>query len=121
MAVHYSDNPRSETRFSHGGLVFLYSANKKPIRASGRDLSLSGIGLEFPNRLTSYRLGAELKLEFAHPHHLQGLLINVVLKRVTTDNNGRDHCGFLIVADNKLLKRRLAELISTFVKVPKRF
>jgi hypothetical protein len=121
MAKQYSYNPRKETRFNHPGLVLLYSGKGEPLEASGRDLSLFGIGIELPYRLESYKLGAEVELEFAEPNHLRGLKIRVQLKRVHTDSNGHDHCGFAIVDGSQMVKKRVGEIISFYEKMPSRF
>jgi len=102
---------RKEPRFSWGGVVFLHCPNRKPIRASGRDLSLNGIGIELTKKLKSYSIGSRLNLEFAQPHHLQGMLIPVELRRVRVDENGHNQIGFKILTGNNLLAKRLRELI----------
>jgi hypothetical protein len=121
MGNQYSNRQRREQRFNHNGLVFLHLANQQRLRANGRDLSLSGIGIEFPTKLKGYRLGAEIELEFAMPNHLRGLKIKVQLKRVNTDSKGHDHCGFAIVDGNQLVKKRIVEMITFYEKIPRPF
>lgn len=104
-------NPRKEVRLTFGGIVFLHVDGKKSIRARARDLSLNGIGIDISEKLKSYRLNSVLRLEFAQPHPLQGLLIKVELKRVNTNYNGSNQCGFSIVSNNRLLKEKLFKLI----------
>lgn len=110
---------RKETRFSHEGVVFLHTT-KGAFKARGRDLSQNGIGIEFLTKLKGYRLGAEVELEFAEPNHLRGLKIRVQLRRVNTDGAGHDHCGFVIVDDNQMVKRRVSEIVSFYDKMPRR-
>ncbi|MGZ3722367.1 MAG: PilZ domain-containing protein [Bdellovibrionales bacterium] len=121
MAKQYRYNPRKETRFNYPGLVVMYSANGQLVHARGRDLSRFGIGIELPFKLKGYRLGAKVELEFALPNHLRGLKILVQLKRVNTDSKGHDHCGFTIVDESQIVKKRVGEIISFYEKTPKRF
>lgn len=103
---------RVESRFPYGGVVLLQVPGNKPIRARGRDLSLHGIGIRIDGKLKSYRIGSRLELEFAHPHELSGLLIEVELRRVRITET-YDECGFRIVSRNRLLSERLVKLIET--------
>jgi len=121
MASRYTDKQRNEPRFEHPGLVFVLTSDKKRIPAKGRDLSLTGIGIELPDKLANYRLGAELELEFALPNHLRGLKIKVKLTRVNTDSQGHDHCGFVIIDRTQAVKKKVREMITFYEKTPRPF
>ena len=120
MATEYRRNPRKERRFEHQGLVYLHSGTGKPLRARGRDLGRFGIGIEFSKKLKTYRLGAEVELEFAMPNHLRGLRIKVKLRRVYTDDRGYDHCGFAIIDKSDTVKKRINEIVLFYEKMIRR-
>lgn len=104
---------RKESRYNYGGVVFIQAGGGRQIRASGRDLSLHGVGIRIHQKLKSYAIGSRIELEFAYPHELSGLLIEVELRRVRVDERGFNDCGFQIVSSNKLLNTRLHDLISS--------
>lgn len=108
--------PRREHRFAYGGIVFIQAAGGRMVRADARDLSLHGIGIRINDKLKAYKIGARLEIEFAYPHELSGLLIEVELRRVLTYGNGANDCGFQIVSHNILLNKRLRALITSFEK-----
>lgn len=107
------DDMRKEPRYSSGGVAILQIKGKKPIRVFGRDVSMHGLGMRLFSELRSYRLGAKLDIEFAYPHKLSGLRIEVVLKRVRTYEDGHNDIGFEICSHNRLLVERLNGLIES--------
>lgn len=103
---------RSQPRYLISGIVFLHLSHKKTIRAKIHDFSLSGIGVSLDQKLKSYRLGERLKIEFAQPHDLHSVLIDVELKRVDKEENGSSRLGFQILPENKLAEKKIGEFIA---------
>ena len=103
---------RGQPRYLISGIVFLHLSPKKTIRAKIRDFSLSGIGVSLEQKLKSYHLGERLKIEFAQPHVLHSVLIDVELKRVDQDEDGSSRLGFQILPDNKLAERKIVDFVA---------
>jgi hypothetical protein len=108
----FEGKERAQPRFNTIGDVFLRCADRKAIRAKLRDVSLSGIGINIEKKIKGYRVGERFMIEFAQPHRLQNLYLQIELARVTKDESGKSQVGFRILTDTHRSKKKLTSFIN---------
>lgn len=108
----FEGKERAQPRFNTGGEVFLRCGDNRTIRAKLRDVSVSGVGLYLDRKLKAYRIGEQFMIEFAQPHRLENLYLQIELTRVTREPNGMSQLGFRIVTEDKAPKKKIGSFIN---------